>query len=203
ILVAEVPGGVDVWIADRVTGKLVQRTVTADDPSTVAIRAVELLRASLLEERSPHPSRGEVEADRTVHAIVDADRPPPPAPRAAVAAPRVPAAVSPGPHAAPVRIATNGVALGPGLLWSAGGLPAIAVLDVSGHVTVLPRLGISAFVTIPLGSAERTGPEGVRRARPALAGLGARVPLAPQEAAWLPLVDAGFSAAWAPATGSC
>ncbi len=84
--VAEVPGGVEVSIDQGATGKSVQRTVMADDPATVAIRAVELLRASLLEVRSPPPSRGEVEADPAAPAVVDA-REPPPARPAPVAAP--------------------------------------------------------------------------------------------------------------------
>jgi hypothetical protein len=59
-------GVVEVWIADRVTGKVVLREVlpqAADSKvseSTVVLRVVELLRASLMEVDAPHAPRGEV-----------------------------------------------------------------------------------------------------------------------------------------------
>lgn len=66
VLVA--PAAVEVWIADRVTGKVVLREVlpqgvgsTVED-SVVVLRAVELLRASLAEVEAPHPPRGELAA---------------------------------------------------------------------------------------------------------------------------------------------
>lgn len=66
VLVA--PSAVEVWIADRVTGKVVLREVlpqgvgsTVED-SVVVLRAVELLRASLAEVEAPHPPRGELAA---------------------------------------------------------------------------------------------------------------------------------------------
>lgn len=55
----------DMWVADRVTGKTAFRRVrfdaqSADAAAIFAIRAVELLRASLLELTELHPSRGEL-----------------------------------------------------------------------------------------------------------------------------------------------
>jgi hypothetical protein len=59
----EGPGTVaDLWVIDRVTGKTVIRTVSVSDvppeerPATLAIRAVELLRASLVEALHPPES---------------------------------------------------------------------------------------------------------------------------------------------------
>jgi len=57
--------GAEVWVADRVTGKTVRRRVdfdasSPDAPAIFAIRAVELLRASLLELSEPHAPRGEL-----------------------------------------------------------------------------------------------------------------------------------------------
>jgi hypothetical protein len=57
--------GADVWVVDHVTGKAVQRRIVfggaSDDAAAIfAIRAVELLRASLLELTEPHPSRGTI-----------------------------------------------------------------------------------------------------------------------------------------------
>jgi hypothetical protein len=64
VLVAQ--GVVEVWLADRVTGKvllrevLVQTSVTKSAESVVVARAVELLRASLLELDIGEPPPGEV-----------------------------------------------------------------------------------------------------------------------------------------------
>jgi hypothetical protein len=73
VLVA--PAAVEVWIADRVTGKVVLREVlpqgvgsTVED-SVVVLRAVELLRASLAEVEAPHPPRGELAAPAGSEAI--------------------------------------------------------------------------------------------------------------------------------------
>jgi hypothetical protein len=56
---------VEIWIADRVTGKVVLREVLHDgddlsDSRLVVLRAVELLRGSLMELEAPHPPRGEI-----------------------------------------------------------------------------------------------------------------------------------------------
>jgi hypothetical protein len=55
IAIESITGGADVWVTDRVTGKTLVRTVdvrdqpTNEQPRALAIRAVELLRASLVE----------------------------------------------------------------------------------------------------------------------------------------------------------
>lgn len=69
-------GIVELWIADRVTGKVVLRDVlsqgaeTKVSESTVALQVVELLRASLLEVAAPHPPRGEVVPPPTLYNVV-------------------------------------------------------------------------------------------------------------------------------------
>ncbi len=74
---------VDVWIADRVTGKMLVRALLADSPnidiaaSDLALRAVELLRGSLLELRF-EPARAAPAVDRPpadVARFVDAAEP--------------------------------------------------------------------------------------------------------------------------------
>ncbi|KYG10746.1 hypothetical protein BE21_10145 [Sorangium cellulosum] len=70
------------------------------------------------------------------------------------------------------------------------------MLDVSGYAMIGPRLGLSTFAQIPLGSVSREGKEGTRHVRVALAALGVRVPLGPADAEWLPSVGAGLAAAW-------
>jgi hypothetical protein len=74
IAVVRVPGqpaAADVWVTDRVTGKTLLRRVRAEGtPDTsariLALRAVELLHASLIELNVPHPARGEATADPAV-----------------------------------------------------------------------------------------------------------------------------------------
>ena len=69
-------GVVEVWIADRVTGKVVLREVLPQDAdskvseSTVVLRVVELLRASLMEVEAPHTPRGEVAPPPTLYKVV-------------------------------------------------------------------------------------------------------------------------------------
>jgi hypothetical protein len=58
-------GTVEITVLDRVTGKTLRREVlgrSLTDPTTrelVALRASELLRASLMEIEAPHPPRGD------------------------------------------------------------------------------------------------------------------------------------------------
>ncbi len=66
----------DVWVTDRVTGKAVLRRVhfpadSADAPAIFAIRAVELLHASLLELEEPQPPRGDVQPTPEVRQWVE------------------------------------------------------------------------------------------------------------------------------------
>lgn len=73
--------GVEVWVVDRVTGKTVLREIVlpgGEDHELVAVRAVELLRASLLEVDAGHAPRGEVAVTPEVRALV-ADPPQEPA----------------------------------------------------------------------------------------------------------------------------
>jgi hypothetical protein len=68
-------GGVEMTVLDRATGKTVHRDlrrVVAADPAgeeLIATRTVELLRASLLELNSDHPSRGDTPASAPVVAL--------------------------------------------------------------------------------------------------------------------------------------
>lgn len=71
-------GSVEITVLDRVTGKTLRREVlgrSLTDPTTrelVALRASELLRASLMEIEAPHPPRGELPATPVVTRIATA-----------------------------------------------------------------------------------------------------------------------------------
>lgn len=65
-------GSVEITVLDRVTGKMLRRELlgrSLTDPTTrelVALRASELLRASLMEIEAPHPPRGDLPATPVV-----------------------------------------------------------------------------------------------------------------------------------------
>jgi hypothetical protein len=71
-------GNVEITVLDRVTGKTVRRELlgrSLEDPTTrelVALRASELLRASLMEIEAPHPPRGELPAPPAVVRVASA-----------------------------------------------------------------------------------------------------------------------------------
>ncbi len=72
-LIASSEGKVEVWVADRVTGKAVVREL--DSPgagasdAAVAIGSVELLRASLMELHSGEPPHGDAPANDKIHSL--------------------------------------------------------------------------------------------------------------------------------------
>src|SRR5271170_450500 len=72
-LIASSEGKVEVWVADRVTGKAVVRELDAPESgasdAAVAIGSVELLRASLMELHSGEPPHGDAPANEKVQAL--------------------------------------------------------------------------------------------------------------------------------------
>jgi hypothetical protein len=71
-------GSVEITVLDRVTGKTLRREIlgrSLTDPTTrelVALRASELLRASLMEIEAPHPPRGDLPATPVVARVANA-----------------------------------------------------------------------------------------------------------------------------------
>ena len=142
IVTTELGAVADVWVADRLTGKTTVRRVDVIDPalptaaSDLAVRSVELLRASLLELHEPSQRRADLpeEIARFAAAPPIPTRPlPPPAapPASPVAAspeapprpaPALPAPRSPEPRssalAAPARSLGAGVEVAAALLLS-------------------------------------------------------------------------------------
>jgi hypothetical protein len=71
-------GGYEVTLRDRVTNKtLLREVVGGARPAEIALRAVELLRASLLELRAVHGVEGDVPSDPRLAAIAEQTMPPP------------------------------------------------------------------------------------------------------------------------------
>lgn len=134
-------GDVEITVLDRVTGKTVRRELlgrSLEDPTTrelVALRASELLRASLMEIEAPHPPRGEV--------------PPTPAVRRVASAPET--------LRRPVRRLRLGVE-GGGLV--APGLSVAPLLQATFGVALLPALEVGLTLGSQLTPGERSAPVG-------------------------------------------
>lgn len=173
-------GRVQVWIVDRMTGKLVARELALaapadadDEPREIAVRSVELLRASLLEvEHAPPPPEAEV--------VV-----PPPA-RRTLRRPR------------PRFGAAVGVAVG----GAPGGLPVAAHARAHLRYTPHPYVGVILSGTAPLHAVEVSAPEGSARIRTGWLGVGPRVALRPPDATVVPDLSATVGAAFASMDGS-
>jgi hypothetical protein len=169
--------GVEVWIVDRVTGKTVLReVVTADSMSpaedVVPVRAVELLRASLMEIDAPHEVHGEVPPPPNIRAIVPRPRPPPPP---------------------PPRFALS---LGAALLGSPGDP---ASLSSAGDVRLalrwrpLERLGATVLALVPTIPARLETADPYRTyASPWLVGAGLDGYFAERRARWTPTAGLGI-----------
>jgi hypothetical protein len=170
--------GVEVWIADRVTGKTVLRDMvndggTPDRDAALALRVVELLRASLLEVTLPAPSRGEVPATPEIREKIGV-------PEQKALAPSSPPALR--------------FSLAPGLLLSPGGFGASASLDLGIDWMPSEHAGVIALAAIPLTSARIEGTQGSVDLTVLLAGGGARFLFTTRESLWGPTMDLGVMA---------
>ena len=155
-------GQVEITIIDRVTGKQVSRVLDLGapgdaDPREVAVRAVELLRASLLEvERAPAPPEAEVDisppARRTLRR---------PEPRLALGA---------------------GIAVG----GAPGGVPVATHARLHVRATPHPLLGVVLVGNVPIHAPTVQSAEGSARIRSGWLGIGPRLALRKPDATVIP-----------------
>jgi hypothetical protein len=158
IRISRSPSGVEVWVNDRVTGKSTLREVLAPeggDAALVAVRAVELLRASLL-ELAEHPPRGDVPPDDTVRALAYT------------------------PAASPARWF---VGLHAGLHVSAGGLDPSPLVAAGVSFRLHDYLALDLELVAPVLAAEITAREGTATSLVSLASVGGRAYVAPPASA--------------------
>lgn len=144
---------VHVSVLDRMTGKMSARRLDADHaltPRDVAIRSVELLRASLLELGTSKPPEQEVEAPRQL----------------------VPSA--------PVVRSRWGLMLSGSVLAAPGGLSPFASLRLSVWRMLHPRVGLMLGGGAPLSAARVRAPEGLALVRIGSVVFGSRIALAPE-----------------------
>lgn len=189
--------GVEVWIADRVTGKTVLREIQLDrdaiDPeAALAIRAVELLRASLLEASLPVPPRGEVIAPaivRNTFSVVYAAPFP--------VQPIVQRIVAP-----PLRPPKWRVSVGAGVIGGPSGVDPMATLDVGMSWLPFERFGFILDAQLPLSRPRLEGKPGSADVAVFLAGGGIRIVFTSPESRWAPSLDTGLYAVSVGARGS-
>jgi hypothetical protein len=154
-------GTVEITVLDRVTGKTLRREVlgrSLTDPTTrelVALRASELLRASLMEIEAPHPPRGEL----------------PPTPIVA----RV--AVAPETIRRPDRRLRLGAESG---VFVAPGLSATPLLQAALGVRVVERLELGATLGSQLTASGGVFDEGRIEATARWLGAGPKILLLPR-----------------------
>jgi hypothetical protein len=181
--------GVEVWIVDRMTGKTVLREiVTTEDgaasrDATVALRVVELLRASLMELDAARPPQGEMEA--------------PPLIRELMTPPRIIAPVgSPtGTLPAPAAPAFS-IELGPAAVLSHGGFGPSGAVSAAVYYHPAEPFGANLIALIPIFPASVSGPEGSTTARIGLLGGGLRGTWMPDGSAWSLTLGGGLAALW-------
>jgi hypothetical protein len=210
--------GVEVWIADRVTGKTVlRRMVTQAQPAAgdaasrdgaLAIRVVELLRASFLETLLPSAPRGEVPATRdlgeklklreSVAPLADAPLPvaplpPSPSPATPPPAPPLPASSLLGatPLAAPPSVRLS---LAAGAFLSPGGFPATLALDLALSWMPSDHVGGMIFAAFSPSPPEVSHGGSSAELSSVLAGAGARFVFTPPTSRWVPWADLGVDA---------
>jgi hypothetical protein len=183
-LVPSSEGKIEVWVADRVTGKAVVRELDGAESgasdAAVAVASVELLRASLMELHSGEPPRGDVPATDAVRSLA---LPAPPT----LAAPRVP-------------YLALGVAAGAEL--GVRGLGPSPDAAVSVWVRLAPRLGARFIGRTSLAPARESTASGTVEVRSLLAGATAVLAFADPAGAWVPSLSAGFGAARVAGSGA-
>jgi hypothetical protein len=179
---------VQVWVADRVTGKAVVNEKTAPQgvklsDASLALGAVELLRASLIELHPAETLRPEAVA------------PPVPAPPVPPACPEKPA---------PVERASNprlGVSLGTGLDFASAWQPA-PVVDAAAWFSVVPRVNVRLIASLTAAPAQVDAhQEGHVDVSSQLYGVLAAFDLVDPARELVPMLGVGVGAAWVAAGG--
>ncbi len=173
VRIAPVSGVVEIWVADRVTGKTVYRQVEipADvdgSEALIAVRTVELLRASLLEINAPHATQGEVEP-----------------------APALKDMTAVGFNARTSRFTLD---VGPSLSAGAFGIEPLVHILLGAHVRVTEVVGAELFGMFPLIPTVIKEEEGEADAWSGFLGAGLRLTFSDSDSRWAPSLGAGAGA---------
>jgi hypothetical protein len=162
--------GVEVWLVDRVTGKTLSRELLQSEPGldrerVIAVRIVELLRASLLELQLPSGAEGEVPATPQLQALAGLPDPSLQQKREQSSA---------GPPAVEGYGALR-LHAGLGLASSVGATRVTPLLGLGAFWQALRSLAIGVSGSLPLGSAQISDREGSARVTSWQLNLGPRL----------------------------
>lgn len=181
-LVVSSEGKVEVWVADRVTGKALVRELDATGTQTsdaeVAIGTVELLRASLMELHAADPPHGEVNATKSVAALALPVSPP------RLAIPRL------------------GISVGGGAELSFGELGPSSDASLRIWARLANRIGLVALGHATLSPARVDANGGTIEITRQLLGAGLAWDLADAKSTWVPALSFGSGAAHVSVNGS-
>ena len=186
--------GVEVWIVDRITGKTVLREMVtsgggpASRDATVALRVVELLRASLMELDAAGPPQGDMETPPMIRELMAPPR---------ITAPIVAQTVSlpePTPPAFSIELGPAAV-LSPGG-FSPGGFSPSGAVSAAVYYHPSEPFGVNLIAMIPIVPATVSGLEGATTARIGLVGGGPRGTWTPAGSAWALSLGGGLAALW-------
>jgi hypothetical protein len=180
-LVISGEGRIEVWVADRVTGKAVVRELDAHateaSEAAIAIDTVELLRASLMEIHSSEPPPGEVAVTPKLRALALPETP-------ALGAPRL-----------GVSIAAGGTLGG---AWLGPSLDA----EIVGWLGIAGRWGVRVVGRSSLVAAHVTSESGAIDVQSQLLGGLVSYDFAAATATWVPTVGLGFAGVHVSSVGS-
>ena len=178
-LIASSEGKVEVWVADRVTGKAVVRELDAPESgasdAAVAVGSVELLRASLMELHSGEPPHGDAPANEQIQSLALTSAP---------------------------RVARLGLDAGAGAELGIRGLGPSADADVGLWVRLASHLGVRLVAHASLSPAHQVTPSGAVDTRSQLFGALASWDFVDASSRWVPGLSAGIAAAHVSTTGT-
>ena len=180
-LVASREGRVEVWVADRVTGKAVVRELDAPgsgaSDAAVAVGTVELFRASLMELHSGEPLRGDAAASEAIRSLA------------------LPATSGP-------RVPRLGLGVGAGVELGIRGLGPSADADLGVWARVASRFGVRLVGHSALSGAHVATASGSVDVRSQLVGAMGTFDFADPSSTWTPRVALGIGAAHVTTTGA-
>jgi hypothetical protein len=180
-VIASSEGKVEVWVADRVTGKAVVRELDASrsgaSEAAIAVGSVELLRASLMELHSTEPPHGDAPASETIQSL-------------ALPAPPLP------------RIPWFGLGAGAGAELGIRGLGPSAGVEIGVWVRITSRLGARLIGHASLSPAHVVVSAGAVDVHSQLFGAMASYAFVDPTSTWTPSVSAGIGAAHVSTTGT-
>jgi hypothetical protein len=183
--------GVELWVVERAKQETRLRSFvpaehTGADP-TLALRASELLRATLLAVAAEHDTAA-VPAPAQQQPAPELPAQPAKAPLPSVAAVVVPSQVP----ADSDRTVT--LRLGSGLVLSAGGPGAFPALDLAAKLWLTRRLGVELVALLPLAQMSEQGSEGASSTRVGTLSLSLAASLPLGESDWVWDIGAGVAA---------